>query len=64
MISMVLKVYREEVVEEVMETSSPKCSEEVVEDSNREVHRKENLFNIPLKLPWKKSIKVRRPKLL
>ena len=64
MISMVLKVFREEVVVEAMETSSPKCLEEVVEDSNREVHRKENLFNILLKLPSKKSIKVRPPKLL
>jgi len=49
--------------EEVMEIFSPRCSEvEVVED--KEVHKKVNRFNIPLRSLLKKYSKEKHPKLL
>ena len=46
-----------------MVTSSPRCSV-VVEEEEREVHKKVKMFNMPLKLLSKKFIEVKLQKLL
>jgi len=63
---MVKRVLSKVVEEEVVVTFSHRCLvvewEEEVE-AKKEVHKKENQFNIPLKLPLKKYIKEKHQKL-
>lgn len=65
MINMVRKELRKEVVVVATVIFSPKCSVVVVwvEEEDQEVLKRENQFNIPLKLLSKKSIKEKQQKL-
>jgi transcription antitermination factor NusG len=63
MTKVVSKPFNKVEAEVAMVTSSPKCSVEVDEVADNVVQHKEKVFNIPLKLLLKKSIRVRLPKL-
>jgi hypothetical protein len=64
MIKVVLRPFNKEQLVEATVTFSPKCSVEVVDANNNEVHKKVKMFNMPLKLLLKKFSKARLPKLL
>jgi transcription antitermination factor NusG len=63
MTKVVSKPFNKVEAEVAMVTSSLKCSVEVDEVADNVVQHKEKVFNIPLKLLLKKSIRVRLPKL-
>lgn len=63
MTKVVSKPFNKVEAEVAMVTSSPKCSVEVDEVADNVVQHKEKVFNIPLKLLLKKSIRERLPKL-
>lgn len=62
-IKVVLKLFNKELLEEVMVTSSLKCSV-VAEEDAKEVHKKVKMSNMPSKLLLKKFIEERLLKLL
>ena len=63
MTKVVSKPFNKVEAEVAMVTFSPKCSVEVDEVAVNVVQHKEKVFNIPLKLLLKKSIRERLPKL-